>query len=212
MVNDGDIFTPFWDDPVLLRRGEANWPPSAVDPNKGVIYVCAGDRQAAYTTNADIDSAEPGDRYTGGNISLTGSTNWSNLTTIGTAGDLVLAAAAGDLVEMAVSMKVLNQAVNIGFDAVTVVSATVTNSFANNGAASAAYTNTQGISGWWAVASEYHGICGSAFYKLVAGDISSNTVTLRIRYAMAAATNRTLQANAGEPVQFWARNHGPVEI
>jgi|DEB0MinimDraft_3_1074331.scaffolds.fasta_scaffold16706_3 hypothetical protein len=151
-------------------------------------------------------------RYTGGNISLTGSTNWSNLTTIGTAGDLVLAAAAGDLVEMAVSMKVLNQAVNIGFDAVTVVSATVTNSFANNGAASAAYTNTQGISGWWAVASEYHGICGSAFYKLVAGDISSNTVTLRIRYAMAAATNRTLQANAGEPVQFWARNHGPVEI
>ena len=21
MVNDGDIFTPFWDDPVLLRRG-----------------------------------------------------------------------------------------------------------------------------------------------------------------------------------------------
>ena len=68
MVNDGDIFTPFWDDPVLLRRGEANWPPSAVDPDKGVIYVCAGDRQAAYTTNADTDSAEPGDRYTGGNM------------------------------------------------------------------------------------------------------------------------------------------------
>ena len=37
MVNDGDIFTPFWNDPVLLRRGDANWPPSAVDPDKGVI-------------------------------------------------------------------------------------------------------------------------------------------------------------------------------
>jgi alcohol dehydrogenase (cytochrome c) len=68
MVNDGDIFTPFWDEPVLLRRGEANWPPSAVDPNKGVIYVCAGDRQAAYTTNEDTQFAEPGDRYTGGNM------------------------------------------------------------------------------------------------------------------------------------------------
>ena len=69
-------YFPFWDDPVLLRRGK-RWPPSAVDPNKGVIYVCAGDRQAAYTTNADTDSAEPGDRYTGGNMRFAHCGHWN---------------------------------------------------------------------------------------------------------------------------------------
>ena len=68
LVNDGDIFTPFWEDPVLLRRSEANWPPSTVDPSKGVMYVCAGERQAAYSTRADVEQVENGDRYTGGSM------------------------------------------------------------------------------------------------------------------------------------------------
>ena len=68
MVNNGAIFTPFWDDPVLLRRSEANWPPSTVDPNKGVMYVCAGERQAAYTTRDGVEQVESGDRYTGGSM------------------------------------------------------------------------------------------------------------------------------------------------
>ena len=58
LVNDGDIFTPFWKDPVLLRRSEANWPPSTVDPRKGVMYVCAGERQAAYSTRTDVEQVE----------------------------------------------------------------------------------------------------------------------------------------------------------
>ena len=68
LVNDGDIFTPFWKDPVLLRRSEANWPPSTVDPRKGVMYVCAGERQAAYSTRTDVEQVENGDRYTGGSM------------------------------------------------------------------------------------------------------------------------------------------------
>jgi len=68
MVNNGAIFTPFWDDPVLLRRSEANWPPSTVDPNKGVMYVCAGERQAAYTTRDGVEPVESGDRFTGGSM------------------------------------------------------------------------------------------------------------------------------------------------
>ena len=68
MVNNGAIFTPFWDDPVLLRRSEANWPPSTVDPNKGVMYVCAGERQAAYTTRDGVEQVQSGDRYTGGSM------------------------------------------------------------------------------------------------------------------------------------------------
>ena len=68
MVNNGAIFTPFWDNPVLLRRSEANWPPSTVDPNKGVMYVCAGERQAAYATRDGVEQVESGDRYTGGSM------------------------------------------------------------------------------------------------------------------------------------------------
>jgi alcohol dehydrogenase (cytochrome c) len=68
LENDGAIFTPFWEDPVLLRRSEANWPPSTVDPESGIIYVCAGERQAAYSSNADLDQADSGERYTGGSM------------------------------------------------------------------------------------------------------------------------------------------------
>ena len=66
LTNEGMIFTPFWDEPILSKRGEANWPPSAVDPESGYIYVCAGERQAAYSTQIDTDQADSGDRYTGG--------------------------------------------------------------------------------------------------------------------------------------------------
>jgi hypothetical protein len=151
-------------------------------------------------------------RYTTGNITLTGTTSWSNLTTIGTAGDLVLAAATGDVVEVCVSMLVGNEAVNLGFDAVTVVGGTVTNSFALNGPAAAAYTGNNGYSAWWNAGGVIYPVGGSAFYKLVSGDISSSTVTVRIRYAMAAATNRLLYAASANPLGFFARNHGPVEV
>ena len=77
LINNGAIFTPFWDEPVMLRRGDANWPPSTVDPNKGVMYICGGERQAAYSISGDLQQVEPGDRYTGGgmrfaNIPITG--------------------------------------------------------------------------------------------------------------------------------------------
>ena len=68
LTNQGRIFTPFWDEPILLKRGEANWPPSTVDPAKGYMYVCAGERQAAYSTQTDTDLASSGDRYTGGSM------------------------------------------------------------------------------------------------------------------------------------------------
>ncbi len=68
LVNNGALFTPFWEEPVMLRRGDANWPPSTVDPNKGVMYICAGERQAAYTVRADLAAADPGDPYSGGSM------------------------------------------------------------------------------------------------------------------------------------------------
>jgi len=147
-----------------------------------------------------------------GNVTLTGTTTWSTLTTISTAGDMVLAAAAGDLVEVAISVLVNSDAVDLGFDAVTVVGGTVTNSFGANGAAPAAYSNLNSIGAWYNQGSRIEQASGSAFYTLVAGDISAGTVTIRIRYAMNTATNRTIFAGASSPLQFWARNHGPVEI
>lgn len=68
LVNNGAIFTPFWEDPVMLRRGDANWPPSTVDPNKGVMYICAGERQAAYSVRDDLPPVDPGDPYSGGSM------------------------------------------------------------------------------------------------------------------------------------------------
>lgn len=68
LTNQGRVFTPFWEEPVLLKRGEANWPPSAVDPENGVMFVCAGERQAAYSTREDTVQVESGDRYTGGSM------------------------------------------------------------------------------------------------------------------------------------------------
>jgi hypothetical protein len=139
-------------------------------------------------------------RYTSGNITLTGTTTWSTLTTISTAGDMVLSASAGDLVEVAISVLCNSDAVDLGFDAVTVVGGVVTNSFGANGAAPSAYTNLNSISAWYNHNGRIEKASGSAFYKLVSGDISSNTVTIRIRYAMNAATNRQIFAGASNPI------------
>ncbi len=68
LTNNGAIFTPFWEEPVLLRRSEANWPPSTVDPQKGVMYVCAGERQTAYSAREDIEQPDSGNRYTAGSM------------------------------------------------------------------------------------------------------------------------------------------------
>jgi len=151
-------------------------------------------------------------RRTAGNVTLTGTSTWSTLTTIGTGGDLVLSALAGDLLEVGVSLLVSTEAVDVGFDPVTVVSSTVTNSFALGGAAPANWAACNGPSGFFCPSGALRGLSGSLMYTAVAGDISSSTVTLRLRYAMPGATNRTLFASSGNPFMWWARNHGPVEI
>lgn len=71
LVNQGQIFTPFWDeDPVIIApgvAGGANWPPSAHDPNTGYTFVCAADKPFVFQAN-DISTERPndGDEYTGG--------------------------------------------------------------------------------------------------------------------------------------------------
>jgi quinohemoprotein ethanol dehydrogenase len=70
LVNQGRIFTPFWTDPVVVSpglAGGANWPPSAVDPAKGVMYICGNDRPFAYKAEElGTERPEPGANWTGG--------------------------------------------------------------------------------------------------------------------------------------------------
>lgn len=60
----GDIFTPFWDDPVLIKPyplGGANWPPSAYSPDTEYFYVLAQDGAFVFTRNQD-------EEYNPGNV------------------------------------------------------------------------------------------------------------------------------------------------
>src|SRR5690606_22671469 len=59
----GDIFTPFWDEPLTLKpspQGGANWPPSAYNPDTELFYVLANDTYFAF---AHYEDDEEGNRY-----------------------------------------------------------------------------------------------------------------------------------------------------
>jgi alcohol dehydrogenase (cytochrome c) len=70
LVNEGRIFTPFFDEPVVMTPGPAggaNWPASAYDPTTGYLYVCATERISVYSGGtADEESPGVGERYIGG--------------------------------------------------------------------------------------------------------------------------------------------------
>jgi quinohemoprotein ethanol dehydrogenase len=72
LINNGRIFTPFWDEPVVVKplgTGGANWPPSSYDPETNLFYVCVADGAAAYSTKeggAEWVMPQPGGRYFGG--------------------------------------------------------------------------------------------------------------------------------------------------
>jgi alcohol dehydrogenase (cytochrome c) len=72
LINNGRIFTPFWDQPVVVKplgTGGANWPPSSYDPETNLLYVCTGDGAAAYSTKeggVEWVIPTPGARYFGG--------------------------------------------------------------------------------------------------------------------------------------------------
>jgi alcohol dehydrogenase (cytochrome c) len=77
LVNGGRIFTPFWDEPVLVKpqaTGGANWPPSSYDPETHLLYVCAHDGISAFSSDGEIDFMEPtpGTRYANGTFGRSG--------------------------------------------------------------------------------------------------------------------------------------------
>ena len=66
LVNQGRIFTPFWDEPVIMKPRGANWPPSSYDPETGILYVCAVDRIMSMAAVPVSTEPEPGEARMGG--------------------------------------------------------------------------------------------------------------------------------------------------
>jgi len=55
LVNEGRIFTPYWDKPVVAKPGSwggTNWPPSSYDPRLGFLFVCANDQMGRFRVGA----------------------------------------------------------------------------------------------------------------------------------------------------------------
>jgi quinohemoprotein ethanol dehydrogenase len=68
LVNDGRIFTPYWDKAVVAKPGPwggTNWPPSSYDPRQGYLFVCANDQMGRFLV-AGAKEPKPGTPYTQG--------------------------------------------------------------------------------------------------------------------------------------------------
>ncbi len=72
LVNQGRIFTPFLYEPVLVQpglAGGANWAPSAYDPNRQTMYVCASESSVAlFMEETDVLEEHGTETWTGGNF------------------------------------------------------------------------------------------------------------------------------------------------
>jgi alcohol dehydrogenase (cytochrome c) len=69
LVNQGRVFTPFWQAPIVAKpgaRGGANWPPSSYDPTTNYFYVCATDAANVFRGGEEDEKITPeGERYLG---------------------------------------------------------------------------------------------------------------------------------------------------
>ena len=78
LVNDGRIFTPFVGSSQTIMLpgiwGGANWPPSAYDPARQRLFVCASSVVNGYTGGGDSNLVPPGNgpgaMYTGGAVTF----------------------------------------------------------------------------------------------------------------------------------------------
>lgn len=134
---------------------------------------------------------------TAGNLTLN-STNWAD---VDTALDLSIPCAVNDWVEVGVSALWNNEAVGGRLDAVSVVSGSPVNSWADDAAPNNAH---DGVVSWGAAASVFTWAGGTIIKKIVAGDLSAGVCTIRLRYRTATASNKTLLGTATDPLVFFA--------
>lgn len=141
-------------------------------------------------------------KRTAGNLTLNNFGSWAN---VSTSTDLVLGGiAVGDVVEVDLSCLFDNEAPNAYMDAASVVAGAAINYWGTAGGAS-----DEGIQAWLGLGGvvTLHG--GGVMKTIVAGDLESGQLTLRLRYRTSAASAKTLQADAANPLQWYAKNLGP---
>lgn len=133
--------------------------------------------------------------------------SWAN---VDTGLDLVLnEVQVGDELVYGIQAHVGTEAVWAYFDVVTVVGGSPVNSLGSR-AAVVASPGPLGVSGWMARTGTQEMPNGTtAPYTVAAGDLTSGSITLRLRYATASAVNKTLYADATIPLDVWAMNLGP---
>ncbi len=132
---------------------------------------------------------------------------WTNLDT---GMDITIAAQVGDTLEASLSALVGSETVSAYFDVVTIVSATPVNSFGKRGAVETAAGFY--IIGWFCSNGVFTPLGAPVHYTVVAGDLVSGLVTLRLRYATSAATNKTFYASGTTHIaEFCVSNRGPVD-
>ncbi|MEJ0099399.1 MAG: PQQ-binding-like beta-propeller repeat protein [Pseudomonadota bacterium] len=72
LVNGGRIFTPFFGNEGLIASpslyGGANWPPSAYDPARQRLFVCASDVPGNFIGGGDNTTPEVGKEYLSGKV------------------------------------------------------------------------------------------------------------------------------------------------
>lgn len=143
-------------------------------------------------------------RRTAGNVTVNSNAAWAN---IDTAIDLVLPAVVGDLIEVSVSGIWGAESANVGFlDVVSIVGGNPVNSWGVGGAVVTNPQTVQGVQAWRGEQGVYCGFGGAVSKRVVAGDISGGNVTLRLRAATSAASNKTFYAGTVNPFCWHAKN------
>jgi hypothetical protein len=199
---------------------------TAVEPTKPIhlVHVNAGStgnrisgrmNHAAVQTSVALDlngtnrlAFQADSRYvtarrSSGNLALN-NTSWTD---VDTGIDLVLPAATGDVIEVSLNGLIGNEGVNANLDVATIVSAAPVTYFSS----ATGTPSGDGVAGWFAVAGQYFLLGVPVALKLVTGDVSAGTVTLRLRFKTAAASNKTLFAGATQFV-WSAKNLGRIGV
>jgi alcohol dehydrogenase (cytochrome c) len=73
LINEGKIFTPYWDEPVVILPGAlggVNWPPSSYDPESHTMYICANNSIQVYRAE-QIGEPEAGKIFMAGTFNRT---------------------------------------------------------------------------------------------------------------------------------------------
>lgn len=134
-----------------------------------------------------------------GNITLN-STSWA---AVGVP-NLTLPAVVGDRIAMSASGLIASEAVELYFDAASIVAAAPVNYVSSEAAAPAAL----GIQGFFCPSGVNTTIGNVTTFVVQAGDLSGGNVTMELRYKSASAANRTFNASASQPFVWQIMNFG----